>query len=275
VLSVVQPNTTHSTRLAPVPAQLTEHSAKLDKEYDFPTPPSHTIDVTPRRSAARSVRIVTSPDSPVRDVGRNLEAAGDAGSGMAAGESELPSLSTLPALHIPIIAQVEENVSNQPSEGQYSEYFVPPTESTAAQINTHVPVTAVPVRVDPQPLALLRYMRILVRFSPEPLSSFFARLEPTVHRWATTLHFLLLTMYIFFEIALELAIELYVCLKPYKPELLLPSFAGLIMCFFGGSFVTTIAAAEAYRLVGYDSTMECVKSLVEDFQKVIVCCVGS
>eukprot|EP01032_Pedospumella_encystans_P019808 gene19809-22515_t len=264
VLSVVQPNTTHSASIAPAQAQLTEHSAKLDKEYDFPTPPSHTIDVTPRRSAVRSVRIAVTPDpSPVRETRGSLDEPNKSRSAIAAGESDRPSASTLPTPE-------EESVSNQPSEGQYSEYFVTPTESTAAQINAHVPVTAVPVRVDPQPLALLRYMRILVRFSPEPLSSFFARLEPTVHRWATTLHFLLLTMYIFFEIALELAIELYVWLKPYKPELLLPSFAGLIMCFFGGSFVTTIAAAEAYRLVGYDSTMECVRSLMEDFQKVLI-----
>jgi hypothetical protein len=108
-----------------------------------------------------------------------------------------------------------------------------------------------------------------VLYSPQPLSSFFAKLEPTVSRWASALHFIFLTLYIFLEIMLELAIELWVVLKPYKPELLFPSFAGLVMCFFGGSFVTTIAAAEAYRLVGYESTRECLKSLIEDFKQVL------
>jgi hypothetical protein len=142
--------------------------------------------------------------------------------------------------------------------------------STALQdISDVAAVTALPVKVDARPLAIVRYIRLLVRFSPEPLSSFFAKLEPTVSSWASALHFIFLTLYIFLEIILELSIEVWVALKPYKPELLLPSFAGLVMCFFGGSFVTTIAAAEAYRLVGYESTRECLKTLTEEFQQVV------
>jgi hypothetical protein len=142
--------------------------------------------------------------------------------------------------------------------------------STALQdISDVAAVTALPVKVDARPLAIVRYIRLLVRFSPEPLSSFFAKLEPIVSSWASALHFIFLTLYIFLEIILELSIEVWVALKPYKPELLLPSFAGLVMCFFGGSFVTTIAAAEAYRLVGYESTRECLKTLMEEFQQVV------
>jgi hypothetical protein len=142
--------------------------------------------------------------------------------------------------------------------------------STALQDFSDVAaVTARPVKVDARPLAIVRYIRLLVRFSPEPLSSFFAKLEPIVSSWASALHFIFLTLYIFLEIILELSIEVWVALKPYKPELLLPSFAGLVMCFFGGSFVTTIAAAEAYRLVGYESTRECLKTLMEEFQQVV------
>jgi hypothetical protein len=58
-------------------------------------------------------------------------------------------------------------------------------------------------------------------------------------------------------------------LEPYKPELLAPAFAGLIMCFFGGSFLTLIAAAEAYKLCGYESTIQALTYLKEDFLKVI------
>ncbi len=56
--------------------------------------------------------------------------------------------------------------------------------------------------------------------------------------------------------------------EPYRPELLIPGFAGLIMCFFGGSFLTLIAAVEAYRMCGYETTMACINNLIEDFQKV-------
>jgi hypothetical protein len=130
-------------------------------------------------------------------------------------------------------------------------------------------VTAKPVEVDAKPMAMIRYLRLLVMFSPEPLSSLLAEIEPVVVRWTSAIHFILLTVYILLEILLEIGIELYAVLQPYKPERLVPSFAGLVMCFFGGSFVTTIAAAEAYRLVGYESTMACVQSLLEDYRAIL------
>lgn len=65
------------------------------------------------------------------------------------------------------------------------------------------------------------------------------------------------------------AVELWAKLAPYKPQLLLPAFAGLIMCFFGGSFVTLIAAVEAYRMCGYETSVRCVTDIYEDFEKFI------
>lgn len=57
-------------------------------------------------------------------------------------------------------------------------------------------------------------------------------------------------------------------LAPYKPELLIPSMIGLVMCFFGGSFLTLIAAVEAYRMCGYDSTIKCINVILDDLKKV-------
>jgi len=54
-------------------------------------------------------------------------------------------------------------------------------------------------------------------------------------------------------------------LAPYKLELLLPSFIGFIMCFFGGTFVTLISAFEAYRMSAWPHTYQCLISLHEDF----------
>lgn len=59
--------------------------------------------------------------------------------------------------------------------------------------------------------------------------------------------------------------EFWDSLAPYRPDLLIPSFAGLIMCFFGGSFLTVIAAVEAYRMCGYETTLQCIKDLITDF----------
>lgn len=59
----------------------------------------------------------------------------------------------------------------------------------------------------------------------------------------------------YLEIAYVKALEFYEIIKPYQPELLVPSFVGLIMCFFGGNFLTLIAAVEAFKMCGYEATM--------------------
>ena len=65
--------------------------------------------------------------------------------------------------------------------------------------------------------------------------------------------------------AYNAAMKYAVLLEPYKLDLLLPGFVGLIMCFFGGRFVTIIAACEAYRMIGLQSQVKFVRDLKEDF----------
>jgi len=64
--------------------------------------------------------------------------------------------------------------------------------------------------------------------------------------------------------------EAYVLVEPYRLDLLIPAFMGLVMCFFGGSFMTLIAAIEAYRMVGWEHQMLLFRTLSEDFQKFAV-----
>jgi hypothetical protein len=56
-------------------------------------------------------------------------------------------------------------------------------------------------------------------------------------------------------------------LEPYRLDLLIPAFLGLVMCFFGGNYMTLIAALEAYRQIGLDSQVKLVKELQEDWVK--------
>jgi len=42
-------------------------------------------------------------------------------------------------------------------------------------------------------------------------------------------------------------LQFWEIIKPYDPHFLIPAVFGIILCFFGGSFVTIIAAVEAYR----------------------------
>lgn len=48
----------------------------------------------------------------------------------------------------------------------------------------------------------------------------------------------------------------YKLLEPYGPEELLPMLVGVLMCVFGGSFMMTISAMEAYRMAGWHETKE-------------------
>lgn len=61
---------------------------------------------------------------------------------------------------------------------------------------------------------------------------------------------------------------LYARAEPYRPDLLLPSLIGLVMCFFGGSYMTLIAAVEAYRMCGWESSADCLAMLYRDFEAI-------
>jgi hypothetical protein len=147
------------------------------------------------------------------------------------------------------------------------------TSENASFTNTIIsPTIAVPVNaeVDAKPLALIRFLHLLITYSPsKSLKELLQQIEPTVTKWASAIHFILLSLYITFEILLELSFELHSILKPFRLDLLLPAFMGLIICFFGGSFVTTIAAAEAFRIVGYDSTLQCIRDLSDEFNAIL------
>lgn len=56
--------------------------------------------------------------------------------------------------------------------------------------------------------------------------------------------------------------------KRYHLEELGEAFVGLIYCFFGGSFMTLIAAVEAFRICGWDRTKKCLEKLYENYLKV-------
>jgi len=135
-----------------------------------------------------------------------------------------------------------------------------------------LPVVATLVDVNPGALAAVRFLRMVIvgadALSPG-IAATLRSAEPTIARWSSAVHFVLLTFYVVMEVAVELGLELYSMLRPFSPDLLLPCFLGLVMCFFGGSFVTSIAAFEAYRLVGFESTWACVRGLAEDFNSVL------
>lgn len=58
--------------------------------------------------------------------------------------------------------------------------------------------------------------------------------------------------------------------EKYDPQDLIPAFVGFFMAFFGGCFMVTIAAYEAFRGSGaYGTTMQAIEDIKLDFNKVM------
>lgn len=110
-----------------------------------------------------------------------------------------------------------------------------------------------------------KYVNTVADYAPKQVQPHLHKAAPIVGQLAENIERLIPVIQAYYLKAMEL----WKKLEPYKPELLVPSAIGLIMCFFGGSFLTLIAAVEAYRMCGFETTLNCIKSLISDFNKVI------
>jgi hypothetical protein len=108
------------------------------------------------------------------------------------------------------------------------------------------------------------YMGVVSSKAPENIRPYIEKATPFIAIIADGVEKLIPLLVIYYSKVMEF----YATLKPYHPELLAPSLMGLVMCFFGGSFMTLIAAFEAYRQSGWDATKKCIDDLLEDFEKV-------
>ncbi|KNC50831.1 inframe stop codon [Thecamonas trahens ATCC 50062] len=62
------------------------------------------------------------------------------------------------------------------------------------------------------------------------------------------------------------AVAFWAAIQPYHPEEFAVAGLGFIVCFFGSSFMVSIAAVEAFRLCGWETTRDCILSLYEDYK---------
>lgn len=120
-------------------------------------------------------------------------------------------------------------------------------------------------KLEPPKEMVERYMKIAIEKAPEKIKPYLEKATPYFVKLLELIEYVTPIIYEFYLKALAL----WKKIEPYKPELLLPSFIGFVMCFFGGSFVATIAAVEAFKMVGGETIVDNVKILVSDFQKVV------
>merc|ERR1711916_413487 len=68
------------------------------------------------------------------------------------------------------------------------------------------------------------------------------------------------------EKAIGMAVAFWAFLQPYHPEEAGLGLLGLLVVFFGGHFMVTIATIEAFRMTGWETTKNCFLSLWEDYK---------
>ena len=105
------------------------------------------------------------------------------------------------------------------------------------------------------------YVEAISAAAPEGVKPYLQKAKPFVGKVGSAVEAMIPILMSLYEKAMVLKKQL----EPFHVDLLLPSFFGLIMCFFGGSYMTLIAAVEAYRMVGWESSYKCLCSLYEDF----------
>lgn len=106
-----------------------------------------------------------------------------------------------------------------------------------------------------------KYAESFATMAPDAVKPYISQVIPYVRIIAEGIEI----MIPYLEMMRVMLMDLWTVLKPYKPELLIPAFCGIILCFFGGSFLTLIAAAEAYRMCSHDTIKKCIQDLTTDF----------
>jgi len=107
------------------------------------------------------------------------------------------------------------------------------------------------------------YLKMIEASAPAFTKPYLAKVAPVVIMCASCVSASIPMIHYLYEKALEMK----VLLEPFHLDALLPAFLGFIMCFFGGSYMTLIAAAEAYRMVGWETQVKCIRELSEDFTR--------
>mmetsp|Transcript_4448 Transcript_4448/g.7212 ORF Transcript_4448/g.7212 Transcript_4448/m.7212 type:complete len:340 (+) Transcript_4448:88-1107(+) len=72
----------------------------------------------------------------------------------------------------------------------------------------------------------------------------------------------------YFEKTFDFFHGIWVKLEPYHPEELIEAVFGIFLAFFGGHYVITLAAIEAYRMCGWSTTYKYLKIIWDDYKLV-------
>eukprot|EP00607_Mallomonas_marina_P003739 CAMPEP_0182427312 /NCGR_PEP_ID=MMETSP1167-20130531/17021_1 /TAXON_ID=2988 /ORGANISM="Mallomonas Sp, Strain CCMP3275" /LENGTH=344 /DNA_ID=CAMNT_0024609451 /DNA_START=100 /DNA_END=1134 /DNA_ORIENTATION=+ len=111
-----------------------------------------------------------------------------------------------------------------------------------------------------------KYVESLASASPDAIKPYLEKMGPVIGK---IINFIEKEIIPLFYILYKKYTEISVMMKPYHLDLLTPAFFGLILCFFGGSYLTLIAAVEAYRISAWSGTSKAARDLYATFESCV------
>lgn len=108
------------------------------------------------------------------------------------------------------------------------------------------------------------YLSFIMSYLPLRLQKVISDLYPLLKMIATVLEIVCVFLLIGVELQVEAVRFLWRKVRSHHPEYLLGMFFGVLFCFFGSFFCTTIAAFEAFRLFGYDRLLKSLAQIRGD-----------
>lgn len=112
---------------------------------------------------------------------------------------------------------------------------------------------------DTSPATPTQLAEAAVEYVPESFKPYAEKVAPVVGAFGNGV----IATLPYLQMAYDACYKFYLVIQPYQG--LETAIIGFVYLFFGGAFITTIAAWEAFKMCGYDETMRCLRILYDSY----------
>ncbi len=114
------------------------------------------------------------------------------------------------------------------------------------------------------------WLTIAVTFFPKQTQEKLLPHLPTIRKLGWCLEIFCTALLVFIEMFIVVISLIWDILKPYRPDIFFKALAGILICYFGSFFMTTIAAIEALYLCGsYQSLFEHIQVVYSEARRAL------
>lgn len=114
------------------------------------------------------------------------------------------------------------------------------------------------------------WLTIAVTFFPKETQEKLLPHLPSIRKFGWCLEVFCTALLVFIEMFIVVVSLLWDVLKPYRPDIIFKGLTGILICYFGSFFMTTIAAIEALYLCGsYRSLFEHIQVVYAEVRRAL------